>query len=102
MKESKFSSLKIISKGSFIEVFLLLLNMIYFVYTTKYISVEDRGEYSILVSLVGFIALLSNLLVGSLDLNNNKLNIKVIYYLIIRISLLSLFITSLYMFFTNE
>ena len=73
MKENKFSLLRIISKGSFIELFLLLLNMIYFVLTTKYISVEERGEYSILISLVGFIALLSNLLVGSLDIKNNRI-----------------------------
>ena len=45
MKENKFSLLRIISKGSFIELFLLLLNMIYFVLTTKYISVEDFNQY---------------------------------------------------------
>ena len=102
MEENKFSVLRIISKGSFIELFLLLLNTIYFVFTTKYISVAERGEYSILISLVGLIALLSNLLIGSLDIKNNKLNIKIIYYVVIRISLLSLLLSSLYMSFSNK
>ena len=102
MKDNKFSVLRIISKGSFIELFLLLLNMIYFVFTTKYISVEERGEYSIVISLIGIIALLSNLLVGSLDIKKNSLNIKILNYLIIRIFLLSLLITCSYIFFSDK